>query len=551
MDAPQSATPARAPAGAAPMSPALLSDADGSPLPTPPRVSHIYGAPDAPPPADAPPHSPRASPPRRSPDSTVRPDTAPALDMCQTPAVPLSRTLRGGPRSVGRSLRKLRTAPTTSHVPARRVERYEDDDSDEAPPQSPRPPLVEVPPNIPAPTHSGADKPQSAPRDYMQLMLDEARREPAEPVPSARAPKETSFRGCRFFKERRVGEGGFSTVWQVRGPAAIPSDAGMTEIDEARQGRFAMKQVSLRRLEAQSRDELVQEAELLEQLAHKPGNERYILRYFGYRVNRDTLKIMLELGEKDFSHVLKTQTLSHDDICTYWRQMLEAVHFVHEQAGLVHTDLKPANFLLTKGTLKLIDFGIAQKIPLGTIHISRDVIIGTPNYMAPEAIRIAKAHGRRVYKAGKASDVWSLGCILYQMVYGRPPFDRLPAERKLEVITDPEHTIAFPATRVADDPASERVAPELLAAMQAALRYDAQRRATIPELLHSPLLCRDAPDETVTLTRQMLRDLVARLRLRTLQGELTDENVLERADVLFANLQQAAATKVNHHRPCS
>lgn len=485
--------------------------------------------------------------------------------MCQTPAVPLSRTLRGsgggGPRSVGRSLRKLRTAPTTSHVPARRVERYEDDDSDEAHPPSPRQPLLEVPPpNTPAacPTDAGADKPRSAARDYMQLMLDEARREPAgpaEPGPSARAPKETSFRGCRFFKERRVGEGGFSTVWQVRGPAAIPSDAGMAEIDAARQGRFAMKQVSLRRLEAQSRDELVQEAELLEQLAHKPGNERYILRYYGYRVNRDTLKIMLELGERDFSSVLKTQTLSHDEMCTYWRQMLEAVHFVHEQAGLVHTDLKPANFLLAKGTLKLIDFGIAQKIPLGTIHISRDAIIGTPNYMAPEAIRIAKAHGRRVYKAGKASDVWSLGCILYQMVYGRPPFDRLPAERKLETITDPRHTIAFPATRAADDPASERVAPELLAAMQAALRYDAQHRATIPELLRSPLLSRDArapapapspspaPDETVTLTRQMLRELVARLRVRTLQGELTDENVRERADVLFANLQQAAAAE--------
>ena len=433
-------------------------------------------------------------------------------------------------------------------MPARRVERYEDDaDGEDTAPMSPeheRPPLKEVQlPNAPAPSAPPDDKPHGehaacgpahAGLDYIQLMLDDASRQRRSgPLPPfSRAPKETSFRGCRFYKEKRAGEGGFSTVWQVRGPAAIPADGGAVEIDESRQGSFAMKQVSLRRLEAQSRDELVQEAELLEQLACKPGNERYILRYFGYRVNRDTLKIMLELGDMDFGHVLKTQQqLSHDEICGYWRQMLEAVHFVHEQAGLVHTDLKPANFLLASGSLKLIDFGIAQKIPLGTIHISRDAIVGTPNYMAPEAVRIAKAHGRRVYKAGKASDVWSLGCILYQMVYGRPPFDRLPAERKLEVITDPSHEIAFPPTRVPDDPQSERVAPDLLAAMQAALRYDARRRATIPELLSAPLLCSGALSESVTISRQMLRDLVARLRVRTLQGELTDENVVERADV--------------------
>ena len=116
----------------------------------------------------------------------------------------------------------------------------------------------------------------------------------------------------------------------------------------------------------------------------------------------------------DFSHILKAHApLSRVQICEYWHQMLEAVHFIHEKGNLVHSDLKPANFLMAKGRLKLIDFGIAQKIPIGTIHISREAIIGTPNYMAPEAIKIAKAHGRRVYKAGKASDVWSLGCILY------------------------------------------------------------------------------------------------------------------------------------------
>lgn len=230
----------------------------------------------------------------------------------------------------------------------------------------------------------------------------------------------------------------------------------------------------------------------------------------------------------DFSHLLRSQApLSYDRIRTYWRQMLEAVRFVHDKGNLVHTDLKPANFLLVQDRLKLIDFGIAQKIPLGTIHISREAIVGTPNYMAPEAIQMAQKHGRRVYKAGKASDVWSLGCILYQMVYGRPPFDRLSGEKKLEAITDAAHVIPFPPHRVPEDPASPLVDADLREAMQAALRYDATTRATIAELLRL-----GAPaDEVVTLSRQTLRTLVARLQQHAVQGELTAANAVHRADV--------------------
>ena len=360
---------------------------------------------------------------------------------------------------------------------------------------------------------------------------------------------------------RRAGEGGFSTVWQVRGPthvpAAVPGDdpaaVRMEPVSERAQGYYAMKQVSLRRLEPESRDEVVQEAQLLEQLAQKPGHEAYILRYFGHRLNRDTLKIvrrvthtqLLELGDMDFGHLLKAHApLPRAQIDAYWEQMLEAVQFIHEKATLVHTDLKPANFLMAKGRLKLIDFGIAQKIPIGTIHISRDAIVGTPNYMAPEAIQIAKKQGRRVYKAGKASDVWSMGCILYQMVYGRPPFDRLSGEKKLEAIMDPQHVVPFPPHRVLDDPASEPVGADLLDAMKGALTYEAAARATVPDLLRRlrapPAEKSERLSETVTISRKTLRTLVARLQQLAVQGELTEGNAVLRADVLFDNLQQGS-----------
>lgn len=66
--------------------------------------------------------------------------------------------------------------------------------------------------------------------------------------------------------------------------------------------------------------------------------------------------------------------------------MLTAVHTIHNEK-IVHTDLKPANFVIVSGQLKLIDFGIADRIPNDTTNIQREELIGTIGYMAPEALQ--------------------------------------------------------------------------------------------------------------------------------------------------------------------
>lgn len=235
----------------------------------------------------------------------------------------------------------------------------------------------------------------------------------------------------------------------------------------------------------------------------------------------------MELGEIDLNRLLssrlqaETARLDIPFVRFYWKEMLECVQSVHEH-DIVHSDLKPANFLLVAGRLKLIDFGIANAIDIdNTVNVHRDSHVGTPNYMSPESIQDTNsAHSQERYgsrekimKVGKPSDVWSLGCILYQMVYGRPPFAHISNQiHRIMAITNPSVVIEFPSLGVG----AVTVPPTLKAVLRSSLCRDPSKRPTITDLLSG----RDggwlSPDggEDLRISKEILAQVIQRVAER-------------------------------------
>ncbi len=152
------------------------------------------------------------------------------------------------------------------------------------------------------------------------------------------------------------------------------------------------------------------------------------------------------------------------------REIAEGLAAAHER-GLIHRDIKPSNIWLEHGTgrVKLLDFGLARGAEGDTSLTQSGAIIGTPAYMAPEQVDgVADAR----------SDLFSLGCVLYRMVTGRPPFSGATTMQVLQAIAtcEPE-----PAERVNPEAAGEL--SHLVARLLA--KVPQKRCATAREVVHA------------------------------------------------------------------
>ena len=169
--------------------------------------------------------------------------------------------------------------------------------------------------------------------------------------------------------------------------------------------------------------------------------------------------------------------------------MLEAVHEVHRRK-IIHADLKPGNFLLVGCQLKVIDFGLAVELVPGSDSVLRKLMSGTRDYMAPETLSgfviengvMNRAAMRDIagVRVSAKSDVWALGIILYQTVFGMLPFATVPGGRlaKVACLTALDLPVEFEELAGLD--------PLLLDVMKRCLETRPEKRASVEELLRHP-----------------------------------------------------------------
>lgn len=121
-------------------------------------------------------------------------------------------------------------------------------------------------------------------------------------------------------------------------------------------------------------------------------------------------------GESLRSRLAKEKQLTVDEAVRITREIAGALDYAHQE-GIVHRDVKPANIMLEAGHAVLADFGVAQALAEATDErITRTgTYLGTPAYMSPE-----QATGEEVLDG--RSDVYALGCVLFEMLAGEPPF---------------------------------------------------------------------------------------------------------------------------------
>ncbi len=216
----------------------------------------------------------------------------------------------------------------------------------------------------------------------------------------------------------KLGEGSYGSVYKAHGKK------GAREV-------VAVKCVVKGQLSKSETDNLITEISLLKKLEHE-----HIVHMVDFCWDANYIYIIMEYcGGGDLSRFIKSRTSLPEEVCkSFLRQLASALRFLHSR-DIAHLDLKPSNILLTAGkkpVLKLADFGLAQRL---SSEETRSSVRGSYLYMAPEILF------RRKYDA--RVDLWSVGIILYECLFGKAPYKSDTLEELLHKIKE-ERPIVVP-----------------------------------------------------------------------------------------------------------
>uniref|UniRef100_G3NW62 Serine/threonine-protein kinase PLK3 n=1 Tax=Gasterosteus aculeatus aculeatus TaxID=481459 RepID=G3NW62_GASAC len=283
--------------------------------------------------------------------------------------------------------------------------------------------------------------------------------------------------GKCYCRGKVLGKGGFAKCYE------------MTDLSTSKV--YAAKIIPHARVsKPHQREKIDREIELHRALHHK-----HIVHFYHHFEDKENIYILLEYcSRKSLAHILKARkVLTEPEVRYYLRQIVSGLKYLHEQE-ILHRDLKlgreliSALFILSSFEsmeLKVGDFGLAAKLePAGN---RRKTICGTPNYLSPEVLN-KQGHGCE-------SDIWALGCVMYTMLLGRPPFETTNLKETYRCIREARYSLPSSLS-----PPSKQLITSLLAKvpedrpnLDHILRHDFFTQGFSPERLPASC-CHSAPD---------------------------------------------------------
>jgi serine/threonine-protein kinase len=209
----------------------------------------------------------------------------------------------------------------------------------------------------------------------------------------------------RYRLERELGQGGMATVYLAE--------------DLKHHRRVAIKVLRPELAAAIGPERFLREIETTASLRHP-----HIVPLYDWGDAGGFLYFVMPLveGKSLRDRLDREKQLPLDDALAIAREVADALSYAHSR-GVIHRDIKPANILLEAGHALVTDFGIAKAVSAAGAETltQTGIVVGTPAYMSPE-----QAAGER--ELDGRSDLYALGCVLYEMLAGQPPFTGPTAE---------------------------------------------------------------------------------------------------------------------------
>ncbi|XP_029007388.1 serine/threonine-protein kinase PLK1 isoform X1 [Betta splendens] len=249
----------------------------------------------------------------------------------------------------------------------------------------------------------------------------------------------------RYTRGRFLGKGGFAKCYEITD----------VETKQVFAGKIVPKSLILKQ---HQREKMTSEIAI-----HKSLNHANIVGFHGFFEDDDFVFVVLEICRRRSLLELhkRRKAVTEPEARYYMTHLLNGVQYLHNNK-VIHRDLKLGNvFLNDDMEVKIGDFGLATKIEFDGER--KKTLCGTPNYIAPEVL-CKKGHSYEV-------DIWSLGCILYTLLVGKPPFETSCLKETYNRIKKNNYTVPW------------HINPAASALIKRMLHADPAQRPTVAELL--------------------------------------------------------------------